>query len=190
MRAWIAFLVILLIGCNHVEVDNMDALMIISQENFRDEELIEPKDVLESNGINVEVASITKDTAKGMLGLEYEPDLSVKEADIDQYDIIIIVGGSGSPELGNHQEVISLLQRAKEEDKYIAAICLGPTVLAKAGILENRNATVYSSGKQDIEKYGANFVDKSIIVDRNIITANGPQAAREFGRKIVEIMYS
>ena len=80
-----------------------------------------------------------------------------------------------------------------EKQKILAAICIAPAILAKAGVLEGKNATVWSSVLDKgpikiLEENGANYVEKDVVVDGNIITANGPQAASEFGRKIVEIL--
>lgn len=161
-------------------------LFIIAQNNFRDEELLKPKRIVENAGIKVEVASITTKLAKGMLGAEVYPDLAVKDADPDEYEYIIVVGGSGSPTLLNYSEVLDLVSNAKNT----AAICLGPIVLAKAGVLEGKKATVFKTSESlaALEDGGATFVDKSLVVDGKLVTANGPGAAEEFGEKLVEII--
>ncbi|MBW2980723.1 DJ-1/PfpI family protein [Candidatus Woesearchaeota archaeon] len=166
----------------------MKALMIIAQNNFRDEELTEPKAVLEGAGIEVQVASITTNTAKGMLGMEVTPDLAVKDANVDDYDAIVVIGGAGSPELANHKEVLDLLVDAESKGKIIGSICMGPTVLAKAGILKGRKATVFSSGADDVKAGGAVYINQDVVVDGKLVTAVGPAAAKAFGTKLVEVM--
>lgn len=161
-------------------------LFVVAQKNFRDEELNKPKKILEDSGYIAEVASVTTDFAYGMLGAKIKPDLAVKDADADGYEYIVVVGGSGSPTLADYPEVLELLRNAKKT----AAICLGPMVLAKAGVLNGKRATVYKTSEslKALEDGGAIFVDESIVEDGTLVTANGPNAADEFGRRILRIL--
>ncbi|UCD03514.1 MAG: DJ-1/PfpI family protein [Candidatus Woesearchaeota archaeon] len=168
-------------------------LMIIAQRNFRDEELSVTKKFLEQNGYSADVASFTTEIAKGMFGLTIKPDLSIEEAidELEKYTVVIVVGGSGSLELAKREDVLELLRKAKDEDKIIAAICSGPLSLANAGLLRNKEATVWSSDTNqeqilEIEEKGAKYNKGPVVVDGNIITANGPEAAEAFAKKIVE----
>jgi protease I len=167
-------------------------LFIIAQANFRDEELAKPKAILENAGYDVEVASITTSTAIGMLGARVKPDLAIKDAIINDYVLIVVVGGSGAPELANHPEVLNLLSQAKNNDKKIAAICLGPMALAKAGVLQGKQATVFKTSDSiaALKNGGAIFVDQSVVVDAGLVTANGPGAAAEFGNELVKLLKS
>lgn len=169
----------------------MKALLIIAQKNFMDKELFETKEELEKAGISVKVASITTDISPGMLGGTYKPDLAVRDADIEEYQAIVIIGGAGSPLLANHEEVIKLLQAAHQKGKLLAAICLGSMVLAKANVLRGKRATVWNSpvqqlGVKALEASGCKYVDKKIVEDNNLITAFGPDQAKQFGKAIAE----
>lgn len=161
-------------------------LFIIAQKNFRDEELSKPKKILEDAGYKTEVASITTDFAQGMLGARIKPDLAVKDANAGNYEYVVVVGGSGAPSLADHAEVLELLRNAKRT----AAICLGPMVLAKAGVLSGKKATVYKTSEsvKALEEGDATFVDKSLVKDGTLVTANGPGAAEEFGRSILNVL--
>ena len=172
------------------KVIGMKALMIIAQNNFRDEELSEPKEILESAGIDVTVASITTGAATGMLGMKVTPDLAVKDAKVDDYDAIVVIGGAGSPELANHKEVLDLLVDAESAGKVIGSICMGPTVLAKAGILKGKKCTVFSSGADAVKAGGAVYTSQDVVVDGKLVTATGPEVAKAFGKKLVEVMGS
>lgn len=168
----------------------MKALLIIAQKGFRDEELFETKEELEKAKIDVDVASLTADISYGMLGKTYKPNLAVRDADVERYQAIVIIGGPGSPQLANHSEVISLLQTAQQKGKLIAAICLGSMVLAKAGVLRGKRATVWTSpafpqSVRALEAGGCKYEGKEKIVhDKNLITAFGPDFARQFGKAI------
>ncbi|MCX6774464.1 MAG: DJ-1/PfpI family protein [DPANN group archaeon] len=167
----------------------MRVLMIIAQKGFRDEELFETRTELEKEGIEVDVASITTDNALSMFERNVKPDLAVRYAKIDDYDALVLVGGSGAPVLANHKEVIDLIKAAQEKGKLIAAICVAPAVLAKAGILKGKRATVWSSPANRnfvkvIEDEGAKYSTDKIVHDKNLITAFGPDQSKEFGKAI------
>jgi len=167
----------------------MKVLLIVAQKGFRDEECFQTKEELEKEGLEVKVASITTNVALGMLGGSIEPDLAVKDAKVDDYDCIAVIGGSGSPGLANRPEVLNLLQSAQDKNKLIAAICLAPMVLAKAGVLKGKKATVWSSPAfqqsiKAIEAGGATYSNDKIVEDGNLITAFGPAVARDFGKAI------
>ena len=165
-------------------------LFIIAQNQFRDEELEKPKEILEDAGFETDVASLTTDTAVGMLGARVKPDLAVMDAEPDEYDLIVVVGGMGAPELAEHDEVLELLSRAKEDDKKLGAICLGPLVLAKAGVLQGKKATVFKTPESVVAlgDKGAVLVDEDVVVDESVVTANGPDAAERFGRELVDLL--
>lgn len=198
----IVCLVIFLIGCKPVEipieeekvevVEKMaDVLLIIAQKDFQPIEYGDTRAELEKGGYGVDVASMTTEVAVGMDGSEVKPDLAVKDANADDYKAVVIIGGSGAFKLGEYSEVLDLLKDAESKGKIVAAICISPTILAKAGILEGKKATVWNEdGKQApiLEAAGAEFVDEAVVRDGKIITGNGPAAAKEFGQRIVEAL--
>lgn len=188
-------LIVLIAGCIQEgeilpNIEGKKALFIIAQENFRDEELSTPKHLLEEQGAITKVASITRDEAHGMLGLRITPDITVAEADSNEFDILILVGGSGSPKLADYPEVINIIKQFANQKKPIAAICLAPYILARSGILSGKTVTVYPSdfALAEIRRAGANYVKKSLVVDGNIITSPGPEAAKEFAEEIVKVL--
>ncbi|MEM7821637.1 MAG: DJ-1/PfpI family protein [Candidatus Aenigmatarchaeota archaeon] len=172
------------------KLNGKNVLFIVAQQNFRDEELSKPKQILEKEGAKVKVASITREQAIGMLGMKIIPELAVRDANPNEFDALVIVGGSGSPKLAEYPEVINILKKFKEQEKPIAAICLAPYVLAKAGILEGKNVTLYPAdfAIAEIRRAKANYVEKPVVVDGRIITADGPQSAEMFGNEIVNIL--
>jgi protease I len=164
-------------------------LFIIAQNGFRDEEFFIPAEVLENNGIHVTVASIESGMCHGSLSGKVEAEISVSEARIKDYDCLAIAGGPGAKALKDFPEVISIIRDAEKNKKLIAAICIAPTILAEAGILKGKRATVWNTDKQQgkfIESKGAKYTGKEVEVDGDIITADGPMAAGPFGNAIVE----
>ncbi len=167
------------------------ALFIIAQTNFRDEELLEPKNILELNGAKCFVASISKETAKGMLGLEIKPDLAVEDVKTSDYDLVVVVGGQGSPGLANYPEVSKVLHEAKAAGKFLASICLGGIVLAKSGVLNNIKATVFPSPDaiKSLRENGARYMPVDVARDGKIITATSPKVAKQFGHALVDALF-
>jgi protease I len=98
------------------------------------------------------------------------------------------VGGSGSPDyLWGNRKLQSLVRSFFEHGKVVAAICLSPVVLARAGILAGRQATVYPSPDaiREMKKAGANLVSVPVVADRQIVTGNGPEAAAQFADAVI-----
>ncbi len=109
-------------------------LMIIAPKNFRDEEFIEPKNILEKANVEVKVASTIKGKAKGMLGVNVDVETTVDEVNPAEYDAVVVVGGSGSQTyLWDNKKVQEIVKKAESLGKVVAAICISPVVLARAG---------------------------------------------------------
>jgi protease I len=164
-------------------------LMVIAPEQFRDEELNHPKEIFEKEGAKVTIACKQMGKCSGMLGATAKPNILIKDAKANDYDAVIVVGGNGSPEhLWNDSQLHNLVQLADKSGKVVAAICLSGAVLAKAGVLKNREATIYETPEslKELEKGGAKFLRKDVVVSGKVITANGPEAAKNFGKAIVE----
>lgn len=164
--------------------------MVISQDNFRDEELLQPKEMLERNGITVKIASTSLNQASGMLGAKVKPDLLINDIDIADFEAIVFVGGMGASQYWDSAIAHKLAQDALNRNRIVAAICIAPVTLAKAGILNGKRATVWSSEANQLKANGANYTGKPVEKDGNIITANGPLAAQEFGEELTEALLS
>lgn len=171
------------------------AVFVIAFKNFRDEEYFQPKEVLERAGFEVITVSTEIGMAQGTEGGEVDITTTVDQIKIDEFDVIIFVGGQGMLKNVENKRVHHLAQQASKSGKLIGAICIAPIVLAKAGVLEGKKATVWASALdrrpvQALIEEGAIYENKPIVVDGKIVTASGPQVARQFGEKIVEISRS
>lgn len=164
------------------------AVMIIASNNFRDEELLKPKEVLEKNGVSVTVSSSSLKESTGMLGAKVKPDILLTGIRVADYDAIIFVGGSGANEYWDDPTAHKIANDANNAKKIVGAICIAPVTLAKSGLLKNKKATTYSSTVHDIKSGGANYTGADVERDGNIITASGPAAAQKFGETIVKAL--
>jgi protease I len=75
-----------------------------------------------------------------------------------------------------------------DSGKIVAAICLAPAILAKAGLLSGVKATCTPDEEENLVAGGAEYTGAPVEVDGKIVTGSGPDAARRFGEKIVELL--
>src|SRR3990167_5622648 len=140
-------------------------LFFIAPKNFRDEELFDTRKVIEKNKECVKIK-------------------------IEDYKAIIFVGGKGVFEyrLEDNKEVLDLAKKAYEKGLLVCAICAAPRILANAGLLNGRKATVFNDNIsiKVLEKGKAIYTGNDVEIDGRIITADGPRSANKFGQKIVE----
>lgn len=170
-----------------VALSGKRVLMVIAPENFRDEELLHTKEELERVGVETTIASTKTGVTKGLLGATVTPDLKLDQVSVGDYDAIVFVGGPGSSVYFNNKQALSIATQMFSKGKKTCAICIAPVILANAGLLKGKRATVWDGDYvRKIESKGATYTGKPVEVDGNIITANGPAAAREFGRTIAK----
>ena len=164
-------------------------LFVIAPEDFRDEELLQPKEVLEFLGAETTIASTKKGTAVGKLGAKVEIEKTINEINYIDFDAVVFVGGRGveTYKLYENLDVLKLARDFYNADKLTCAICIAPRILAMAEILKNKNATCHPDPASIalLKQHSVHYIDEqSVVIDGNIITANGPEASREFGEKI------
>jgi PfpI family intracellular protease len=176
--------------CNALKIRKFtkNILMVVALKDFEDVEFYAPKTLLEINGANVTVASTTS-TALGLNGTTYNTDIMISNAKATDYDAIVIVGGTGViSSLWDDKDLRNLIKEADKENKLIAAICAAPPILARAGLLKNKKATMFpwSDGIKELTQNGANYVDQEVVVSGNIVTGRNPDASVAFGLKLCE----
>jgi protease I len=174
-----------------IEHEDKNILLVIAQEQFRDEECFVPKQLFESAGVKVTVAAESTKIAKGMLGGTIKPDITISEANIDDYDAIVISGGSGSKKyLWDNKELHELVKKADARQKIISAICISPVVLARTGILKGKESTVFKSSDtvRELNEYGVIYLDRDVVVSDHVITGRDPASAEAFGKAVLEAL--
>lgn len=168
---------------------NASVVIIIASNGYQPIEYAIPKKILEQAGFMVTVASDKLGLATAADQSTTEVDLTISHIIIDHYAAIIFVGGPGAMEHLDNQTSYSLIKSAQQAKKLIAAICITPRILAKAGILKGRRATGWDNDGElalIFKEYGITYEHRPVVVDGSIITATGPSVAQEFGTKIVE----
>ena len=167
--------------------------IIIAFRDFRDEEYFIPKQVLEEGGAKVITVSTSQGTAIGSLGGDTKVDILLKDLKVSDFDAVVFIGGPGAPKYLDKEESYRVAKETISQNKVLAAICIAPAILAKAGVLEGKRATVWSSSMDKsaikiLEDNKAEYLSELVVVDDNIVTGDGPAAAQKFGEKIVEVL--
>lgn len=171
-----------------VELTGMDVLMVIADSQFRDEEYREPAAALARAKAGVDIASTTLSECTGTYGMKVKPDILITNADVNKYQAVIFVGGKGSAKYFNDKTALKIAKEMDGQGKLVCAICIAPSILANAGLLKGREATCYPSENDNLKSHGAKLIDKGVVRDGNIITANGPESAKEFGNMICDAL--
>ena len=169
----------------------MKALLIIATEGFQDQELKETKDALESQGIVVTIAAKNKGICKGKLGGTAQAMFGLSEILIDRYDGFVFIGGPGATMYIKDSAALRIARDAHAKRKVLGAICIAPSILAAAGALKDRKATVWNedgSLAPFLAKSGAKYTGDAVTVDGLCVTANGPAASTAFGLKLAELL--
>ncbi len=162
------------------------AVFLIAEKDFQDDEFARPLAILEAEGVEVTVASSTLDEVTGMNGMKTVPELLYTEVNVENYDAVVFIGGSGAMQYINDPVAHRLAKEAVEKDKVIGAICLAPRVLASAGVLKDKRATVYPSEGEVLKQSGALYTAQPVEQDEKIITADGPDSADAFGLALLQ----
>lgn len=167
--------------------------MIIAFKDFQDQEYFDTKEVLESRGAKITTCSSSLGMAIGKYGGEVDIEMKLDELNVENFDAIVFIGGPGA---SNYIDDVRCQQIAKEtltQNKVLGAICIAPAILAKAGVLQGKKATVWTSPLDKstakiLKDNGANYQEQDVVVDGKIVTADGPAAAKKFGQAIAKLL--
>ncbi len=148
---------------------------------FEEMELTITVDILRRAEIDVKTVSLATgtDPVKGSRGIHMLPDLSCKNFDVNDYDMIVLPGGlEGTRNLGQSEMVIKAVQQAHKTGKFVAAICAAPAVLVKAGIAAGRCLTSHPAARDHMS--GVKYSEERVVCDEKIITSRAAGTTFEF----------
>ena len=152
---------------------------------FEETEAIAPLDLLRRAGIQVLTVGVNGKTVYGGHGIGVVADITVGEMDLSVMDMIVLPGGLGGvASVRACKEAMEALRFAWENDKYVAAICAGPTVLADLGITDGKDATCYPGCESQMGS--ANMLpDRTFVWDGKLITGTSAGCAIPFGLALI-----
>lgn len=161
--------------------------VVVLAPGFEEIEAMSIIDILRRAGVTVTVASLQAGAVKGAHGVCVVPDTTLGELDVKKFDTVILPGGNpGYVNLGKDKRVLDAVKTAFEAGKIVAAICAAPSVLAQAGILKGKRATIYPGMESALT--GATPVHERVVVDGTLVTSQGPGTALEFALTLVELL--
>jgi protease I len=162
------------------------ALLIIAPRGFQDEELFATRRALELAGVQVTVASTRMGVLTGMLGRTTQANMLLNQANVDNFDALVFIGGIGAIDYINNPTAQNLARQAAAKQKVLAAIGTAPSILAGAGVLQGVTATAYLAEQQRLIRGGALYTGNAAEKQGLIITAVGSPAAALFAQAILE----
>ncbi len=163
--------------------------LIISADGYEDTELLVPYYRFLEEGIEVDIASMTKGPLKGKRGYEVQATIALADVAPDGYDILVLPGGRAPAALRKENAALEIAKDFFRKQKPVAAICHGPQVLITAGLLEGRRATCYRSVAEELKASGAAYEDKPVVLDGNIVTSRQPSDLPAFMREIMKMVH-
>jgi protease I len=181
----------------------MKKLLIITGDGGESYETLYAKHRFEEAGFEAVVAAPSKkllnlvvhdfepgwDTYVERKGYYLESDISIAEANAQDYEAVLLIGGRAPEYLRNDPQVIALVQAFDKRGKYIFAICHGIQILVTAGLVRDKNITCYEHVKFEVESCGGTFIGKDQAVkDDRIVTGQTWQSHPEFYRLVFECL--
>jgi protease I len=167
------------------------ALVIIAPVGYQDTELDGTLKGLTDAGFEIIIASTDVGTCTGKFGGTTEAVIALRDVVAPDYDRVAFIGGPGAHDLIDNIDAHRVAREAVDMHMPLGAICIAPTILAAAGVLRTRKATVWDDGQgtqiDAIRKGGATYVAEPVVIDGLIVTGNGPDAAVEFGEKLAAL---
>jgi protease I len=171
-------------------------IAILATHGVEQVELTSPRKALIKEGAIVQVISPHKAIKGGKIkawnlvkwGDSIKVDVSLSDADVNDYDGLHLPGGVINPDiLRMDEDAVDFVRRFFDSEKPVSSICHGPWMLIEAGVTNGTRLTSWPSLKTDLRNAGANWVNETVVQDGNLVTSRGPQDLPFFNRKIVQL---
>ncbi|MBT1595806.1 type 1 glutamine amidotransferase domain-containing protein [Curtobacterium flaccumfaciens] len=161
-------------------LDGKKILVITTNYGVEQDEIVVPTEQLRERGASVTVAAKETGTIQTLVGDKdpgqtFEPDTTLAGVDANDFDALVIPGGTiNADTLRQESRAATLVQAFAEASKPVAAICHGPWTLVEAGVLSGKTVTSFPSLQTDLRNAGAEWVDQEVQVDGGFITSRTP----------------
>lgn len=167
-------------------------IAVLAADGVERVELEQPRDALEGAGALTDLLSIDEgEIAARENDLEdagtFPVDRLVGAASVDEYDALLLPGGTVNPDkLRLQSTAVAFVRAFVESGKPVAAICHGPWTLVEAGVVSGRRLTSYPSIRTDLRNAGAEVVDEEVVTDGNLTTSRSPDDLPAFCERILQ----
>jgi len=163
-------------------------LIFLPAKDFNEEEYLTVRKLILKAGKNVFITSDDHTSCSGSKGMKVKSDTSFSNINTQNFAGIILIGGKGTRTYGNNIYLHKILNNFYQSGKIIAAICSAPIILLKAGILKNKSATCNPDDKMELINSGIDYKDRNVVIDGNVITADGPKSAVQFTEAVLHLL--
>ena len=157
---------------------------------FEDSEFKEPYEALRAAGHDLTIvgqeAGAELEGSKGKV--KTTVDRSFSDVKRDEFDALLIPGGSSPDKLRADDEAVSFVKAFMRSGKPVFAICHGPQLLLSADEYKDHRMTAWKTVQGDLKKAGANVVDEEVVVDRNLVTSRQPSDIPAFIRESLKVL--
>jgi protease I len=162
-------------------------LFVIPATGFSREQYKPTKEELEDSGVSVLTVSDVHGDAISKEEFRAKVDMTFDEVDMQQYDGVVFFGGPGAERYLNNRTCYEMLRSADKLEKIIGGIQVAPRILARAGVLEDKQATGWNEDdnlRKIFDNFEAEYKDKEVVKDKNVITAKNAEAATKFAHSL------
>ena len=167
----------------------MASVLVPLAQGCEELEAVTVVDLLRRAGIEVITAGLDAQPVHASRGVTLLPDMSLDAAMQLEFDMIVLPGGlPGADHLRDDPRVIDLLKKMAAADKYTAAICAAPRVLAHAGLLDGKRATSFPGALDVAAVPGIEYQEAPVVTDGKVITSRGPGTAMDFALTLIETL--
>ena len=154
---------------------------------FEETEAIAPVDLLRRAGVDVQTVGLNGKTVYGSHRIGIEADITVDEMDLPTMDMLVLPGGLGGvASIRSCEKAMDAIRFAYENEKWLAAICAAPTILAGLGILDGKTAVCYPGCEEEMP--GVTIAAQAAVRDGKIITGTSAGCAVPFGLALIEAL--
>ncbi|MGW1681297.1 type 1 glutamine amidotransferase domain-containing protein [Saccharopolyspora sp. NPDC002376] len=167
---------------------------ILAADGVEQVELDRPRAAVEDAGARAELLSTHRGEIQAMnhdidKGDRFTVERQVTEAAADDYDALILPGGTINPDnLRRDADAVAFVRTFVNSGKPVGAICHGPWTLVEADVVRGRQLTSFFSIRTDIRNAGGEVLDEEVVVDRNLVTSRQPRDLPAFNAKLVELI--
>jgi protease I len=167
----------------------MKKVLILVGDGVEDAEFLYPYYRLQEEGFELEVAgSEAGKIFTGKRGYPARSTLAAKDVRIEDYALLVVPGGHAPDKWRTDSAFVQIVRHAFERDLVVAAICHGPQLLIEAGAAKGRTMTCYQSVKTDLWNAGADYEDREVVVDGNLVTSRQPSDLPAFMRETIRVL--
>jgi protease I len=176
---------------HHVDLTGF-RVAVLTADGAEQVEITSPVDELRDHGAEVEIVSLRPGRLRTVNfmypGKKVRIDRTLRTADPDDYDALLLPGGLISPDtLRQSEQALDFVRGFERAGKPIAVICHGPWLLVSAGLVVRRNLTSWPGIKDDVRNAGGIWHDEPMVRDRNWVSSRGPQDLKHFNRAMLEL---